>query len=415
MEAAILAVGSELLGVDRLDTNSLTLTRVLEEYGVRLRFKAVLPDDIGAIAAEVVEQTEEGRLVLITGGLGPTADDVTREALARACTAPLVVVPSIVDSIRRRFERAGLVMSSTNEKQAQVPLGATVIENRRGTAPGLRIERPGAPIFVFPGVPDELEGMIESDLRPWLASTAAEGIERRVVKVACLPESALEERIVPAYEEFGRENITVLAKPAEIHVWVTAAGSAAARKTRLETMQAAILDLIGDFAYSAESECELEDVVVGLLRDRLESVSTAESCTGGLLGGRITAVSGSSEVYPGGAIAYSNRLKQEVLGVAADVLDRKGAVSEEVAAAMASGAAERFSTDWGIGITGIAGPNGGSTDKPVGTVMIAVAGQDEPICRTCRFHGNRATIRNRSTQMALDMFRRRLLGLSQLP
>lgn len=416
MEAAILAVGTELLGVERLDTNSLVLARVLERYGVNLCFKAVLPDSVDAIEAEIVRQKSMGRVILVTGGLGPTADDVTREALAAAFDRKLILQPALLKEIEDRFLGGGTSMPRTNEKQAEVPAGARVIENPRGTAPGLILEDGGCTLFAFPGVPHELEGMIDSSLKPWLRSRGGgDGIERRVVKVACLSESLVEERVQPAYQEFGRENLTVLARPGEIHLWVAAQGSDEERDRQLSIMQARVSELIGDAVFATDPALDLEHVVVDLLRDRGESVATAESCTGGLVGSRITGVAGSSEVFPGGAVAYSNRLKQQLLEVPAAILETEGAVSAAVAAAMAAGAARILDATWGIGITGIAGPGGGSAEKPVGTVYLAVAhrsGEVRTLLR--RFHGDRSLVRGRSAQWALEMLRRRLLALEDL-
>ena len=420
MRAAILAVGSEMLGTRRLDTNSLKLTAVLERYGVELRAKSVAGDAVEEIEAEVRSHLARAELVLITGGLGPTADDVTREAVAAVLGRTMRVDEGIVAGIEARFRSFGRTMPAVNRRQAEVIAGAAVIPNARGTAPGLRIEHEGRTLFLFPGVPTELEGMIATDLVPWLAerSERAGGVAREtaVLKVAGLPESTVEERIAPAYAEFGRESITILAQPGEIRLEATAAGPDATRRPALAAMVERLAALAGDAVFSRREEDSLESVVVDRLREAGSTLSVAESCTGGLLASRITSVPGSSDVFEGGAVTYSNRLKERLLGVPGELLAAHGAVSEPVGRAMAAGARTRFGTDYGIGITGVAGPGGGSEEKPVGTVHLTVAGpgEGEMLHRRVRFPGDRAAIRSQASQLALEMLRRRLLDLPPL-
>ena len=413
MKAAVVAVGTELLGVDRLDTNSLYLTRILESYGVELRRKAVLGDDEQEIASELARLAAEVDLVLVSGGLGPTSDDVTREATARAFGRTLRLDEGALAAIVARFRRFGVAMPAPNRKQAEVVDGATLLPNARGTAPGQLVTHGRCAVFLLPGVPDELKGLTEAAIVPWLrARWDGSGIERRVLKIACVPESGVEERIGPAYAEFGREAITVLAKPSEIHVYASAAGDAAARTERLDRMQARLRELIGDPVFADRDEESLESVVGGLLAARRATVATGESCTGGLVAERLTRVPGSSAYFLGGAVAYSNQAKTSLLGVAAELIARDGAVSESTAAALARGARERFGATWGIGVTGIAGPDGATPGKPVGTVHLAIAGEDGSLThRAAVYPGDRERVRWQSSQWALDMLRRRLLGI----
>ncbi len=413
MRAAILAVGSELLGTDRLDTNSLRLAELLERYGVELVGKAVVGDREADIAAEVTRFLERAELLLLTGGLGPTADDVTRPAVARALGRPLARDSAVLAAIEERFRLHGMRMAAVNRRQAEVPEGAVVLPNPRGTAPGLRLDAAeGRTVFVFPGVPAELEGMMRHDLEPWLAArSAGRGRERGALKVAGLPESTVEERIAPAYEEFGREAISVLAKPGEILLQFWAAGTADERRERLAAMRRRLAELVGPAVFTADRDEDLAAVVVALLRGRGESVATAESCTGGWLGQRLTAVPGASDVYPGGWIVYSDALKRQSLGVPAATLTAHGAVSEATARALAEGARERSGATWALAITGVAGPSGGSAEKPVGTVHLVLAGPGGAgDHRRVRFPGDRERIRWLSTQLALEMLRRRLLA-----
>ncbi|MCB1056223.1 MAG: CinA family nicotinamide mononucleotide deamidase-related protein, partial [Acidobacteria bacterium] len=360
MRAAFLAVGSELLGTDRLDTNSLKLTAVLARYGVELRRKAVVGDSVEDVARELRSMIDTVPLVLVSGGLGPTADDVTREAAAVAVGRGLHEDAAVIADIEEKFRRFGRTMAAVNRRQAQVIDGAEVLWNRWGTAPALRLEEAGTTVFFLPGVPRELEGLTEVYVIPWLEEHT-EGVSRetRVLKVAGLPESELEELIAPAYGEFGRESVTVLAKPAEITIQVTAVGSAEERRHRLEAMQTRLAELVGSAVYSLEDE-PLEAVVGRLLVERGETLATAESCTGGLIAERLTRIAGSSDYFEGGVVVYSNRLKQQLLGVPEDVLEREGAVSEAVARALAEGVRDHLGTTWGLGVTGIAGPGGGS-------------------------------------------------------
>jgi nicotinamide-nucleotide amidase len=410
--AAILAVGSELLGTDRLDTNSLRLTAALAAHGFELVRKAVVGDSEEEIARELRSLVGRVELVVVTGGLGPTADDVTREAAAAALGRRLVFDEEILRRIEARFREHGLRMPEVNRHQAEVIEGAEVIPNERGTAPGMRLEEAGTTIFLFPGVPFELDGMLASHFVPWLAARAGGmGRETAVLKVACLPESAVEERISPAYAELGREAITILARPGEIRLQVTAAGPPEERRARLAAMQARLAELAGDAVFAWREEETLEGVVGELLRRAGRTLAIAESCTGGLVAERVTAVPGSSDYFTGGIVAYGNQLKARLAGVPDELLAAHGAVSEPVARELAEGARRRLGGDYGIGVTGVAGPGGGSEEKPVGTVHLAVAGPGRPADhRKVRFPGDRERVRWQASQLALEMLRRRLLA-----
>jgi len=415
MKAAILAVGSELLGTDRLDTNSLKLTALLERYGAELRRKAVIGDSEAEIAAELRNLLPSVDLILITGGLGPTADDVTREAVAAALGRGLHLDGEVLATLERRFRSLGWQMPEVNRRQAWVVEGAAVLANDRGTAPGLRVESGGCTLFLFPGVPTELEGLMASALEPWLAERSGGAArETSVLKIAGLPESVVEERIAPAYGEFGREAITILANAGEIRLQATAAGPEPERRARLKAMVERLASLAGDAVFTTREEDTLESVVGDLLRAAGATLTAAESCTGGLFSQRITAVPGSSDYFLGAAITYSNALKTQLVGVPADLIAEHGAVSEPVARAMAEGARRTLGSDWAVGITGVAGPGGGSEAKPVGTVHVAVAGprDGEVEHRQLRLPGDRDRVRRFSTQIVLEMLRRRLLAVA---
>jgi nicotinamide-nucleotide amidase len=415
MKAAILAVGSELLGTDRLDTNSLRLTALLSRYGVELRRKAVIGDSEEEIAGELRSLLERVDLILVTGGLGPTADDVTREAVADALGRSLHQDDEVLASLEQRFQMLGWRMPEVNRRQAQVVDGAEILTNPRGTAPGLRLESGGCTLFLFPGVPHELEGLMASELEPWLAARSG-GVAREtaVLKIAGLPESVVEERIAPAYEEFGREAITILASVGEIRLQATAEGPEPERRARLQAMVSRLGELAGDAVYTTREADTLEGVVGDLLRAAGTTLTAAESCTGGLLSQRVTSIAGSSDYFLGGAVTYSNELKTQLIGVPAALIAEHGAVSEPVARAMAEGVRRSLGSDWGVGITGVAGPGGGTPEKPVGTVHVAVAGPRDGDVehRRLRLPGDRERIRMFSAQIALEMLRRRLLAPS---
>jgi nicotinamide-nucleotide amidase len=280
----------------------------------------------------------------------------------------------------------------------------------------LRVESGGCTLFLFPGVPTELEGLMASALEPWLAARSG-GVAREtaVLKIAGLPESVVEERIAPAYGEFGREAITILANAGEIRLQATAAGPEPERRARLQAMVERLAALAGDAVFTTREEDTLESVVGDLLRATGTTLTAAESCTGGLFSQRITAVPGSSDYFLGAAVTYSNGLKTQLVGVPAEMLAEHGAVSEPVARAMAEGARRTLGSDWAVGITGVAGPGGGSEAKPVGTVHLAVAGpgDGEIEHRQLRLPGDRNRVRRFSTQIVLEMLRRRLLAVAK--
>jgi nicotinamide-nucleotide amidase len=413
VRAAILAVGSELLSTDRLDTNSLRVTEALERHGVELVRKSAVGDDVAAIAAEVRGALTLAELVVVGGGLGPTADDVTREAVAAALGRDLREDDEVWAGIERRFSALGRTPSPNNRRQAQVIAGATVLANPQGSAPGQRVELAAdRALFLLPGVPYELEALVAAELEPWLAARAAgAGRERRTLKTASRPESEIDALLAPVYAEFGSEPITVLAGAGEVRVRFWAAGTARERSRRLAEIETAVRSALGDAIFGEGDEAALEAAVGRELDERGLSLATAESCTGGLLAERLTRVPGASRWFPGGVVTYSNREKERLLGVDAELLARHGAVSQPAVEAMANAARNGFGTDFGVAISGVAGPDGGTEEKPVGTVYVALVGpQDEVAHRRVRLPGDRQRVRWLATQVALEMLRRRLLA-----
>jgi nicotinamide-nucleotide amidase len=408
MRAAIIAVGSELLGTDRLDTNSLIIARLLEAYGFTLERKAVVPDNREAIVQELIHALQEHEVVLITGGLGPTEDDLTREAVAQAMSLHLELDASILAHIEQRFTSRGMRMPEVNRKQAMVFAGQRTLTNPRGTAPGFHLNLSyngkARHLWIFPGVPYELEGMLETDLEPWLQKQRRPLQYRRIVKLTGITESGVEEKLKPFYAKYTGEPITILASRGEIQVHLFVRGNPDEAYSRLNQMEQELCELFGDRIFGLDND-SLESVVGLLLASRGETVATGESCTGGLLASRITDVSGSSAYFLGGVVAYSRESKLFLLGVDPALIEKHGEVSEEVARELAIGARRRFSATYGVGITGIAGPTGGSEQKPVGTVHIAVCRQAGTDHRKLQLSGSRELIKLWATQQALNMLR----------
>ncbi len=408
MDATILAVGSELLGSTHVDTNSLTVASALERYGVRVTRKCVVGDDVSTIGAELSFALTHTEVVVITGGLGPTDDDVTKEAVAATLGLKLINDPNILADIEEKFRVRGLQMPSVNQRQARVFDGHKTVRNARGTAPGFHlnigIENRAKHVWLFPGVPWELDGMIQKDLEPWLQKSQSELVHRRVVKLSGLSESAVEERLRPYYDRHPGEALTVLAARGEVHIHLRAAGPADEAYPQLTEMEQQLREIFKHRVFGLDHDT-LESTVGRILTSNGETLATAESCTGGLLGSRITDVSGSSAYYLGGAVAYSQQAKLFLIGIDPATIEKHGEVSEEVAHEMADGVRRRFGSTWGIGITGIAGPTGGTAKKPVGTVHIAVAGRELQRHKQFLFAGSRELVKHYSAHVALDMLR----------
>ena len=412
--AEIIAVGSELVTPFRIDSNSLFLTRRLNDAGITLRAKSIVGDDRAALSAIFLAALARADLVITTGGLGPTDDDVTREVIAGALELPLEENADVAAAIRARFERRGVAMPAINRRQALVPRGARVLANPNGTAPGLWIETSTRVVVLLPGPPRELEPMFEAGVAPYLASPGrARHLRRRVLKITGRSESQVEEIAQPIYSALGDVEVpvetTILAAPGQIELHLQATGSdVAALDQRLNEGASRLEAALAPFVFSTDGRT-LEAVVGDLLRERRWRVAVAESCTGGLLLGRLTDVPGSSAWVAGGVVAYANDVKTAMLGVPASMMEGHGAVSEPVAAAMAEGVRTRLVADVGVSVTGIAGPGGGSTAKPVGTVVVAVSSSTTEV-KTFAFTGDRETIRRHSTAAGLDMVRRALLA-----
>lgn len=412
--ASIIAIGSEMLGPVRVDTNSLKLTAALERYGIPVTRKSIVGDKLRDLVDEILFANARADVLIVTGGLGPTEDDLTREALAEAFGLEMEVEQSIIDRIQARFAARGWTMPEVNKRQGNVFRGQTTLTNERGTAPGFHLEVEGRHVWVFPGVPHELEWMIATHLTPWLdAMSGGRSRYRRVLKIAGLTESGVEERLKPYYDAHRDEHTTILASSGHIEIHITADGAEAEARAVLASRERE-LDAIFSKRIFALDDDTIEEVIGRMLSARGETLSVAESCTGGLLGSRITDISGSSAYFMGGAICYTGAAKTMLVGVDPELIGEHGEVSEPVAIAMARGARERFATTYGVAITGIAGPTGGTPEKPVGTIHVAVASPDAFEHRKLLWQGPRAIVKWYSTQQALDLLRRVILTRSDV-
>jgi nicotinamide-nucleotide amidase len=415
MRAEILAVGSELLTPLRSDTNALYLTAKLLEVGIDTGARVTVADD--AALLESAFRTALGRadIVIATGGLGPTEDDLTREAAAAALGRQVHRVPALIDELKARFARFGRVMAAVNEKQADVIEGGVVLPNPRGTAPGQRVEKDGRMLVLLPGPPHEMQPMFEEQVLPVLRARAGgHALRTRILKIAAMGESDVEQLVAPIYKTFTNPRTTILGGPGQVELHLTAeAASAEEAEARVEALAAPIREKLSGRVYSEDGR-ELPEVVGALLQDRGLTLAAAESCTGGLLTARLTERPGSSAYVDRAWVTYANRAKIEDLGIDAALIDRHGAVSEEVARAMAEAARTKARVDIGVAITGIAGPGGGTPDKPVGLVFIAISGAAGDRVRRVHFPSERDRVRFQSTQSALEMIRRGLLGLTPL-
>jgi len=409
MNAEIIAVGSEMLTPERVDTNSLWLTGELNNLGVEVVFKCVIGDDRDRLAAAIRQALSRSAILILSGGLGPTEDDVTREAAAQALDRKLEFHSEIADALAHRFAQMKRTMHEINRRQAFVIEGADVLPNDRGTAPGQWVEDSGAVAILLPGPPHELKAMFERQCLPRLSRM----VPRQVIKTVLLratgiSESELDALISPVYKRYTNPATTILAANGDLQVHLRARCATEADADRLLAEVAGPIEVIlADKVYSRNGE-SLEVVAGNLLRAAHATVAVAESCTGGMLGERFTATPGSSDYFAGGFITYSNELKISLLGVPPEIIEQHGAVSRETAEAMAGGARRRANSTYAISITGIAGPDGGSEEKPVGTVWVGIAGPNGVFALGRRFLGDRARIRVFSTQMALDLLRRKL-------
>lgn len=414
MNAEIIAIGSELLTPFRQDTNSLFLTERLNELGVEVRFKTVVGDSLKDLAAVAQIAISRSDIVIFMGGLGPTEDDLTREAVAEALGIELRRDPDIVAALYKRFAARRFTMTDNNKRQADVLAGAEVLHNSNGSAPAqwlaTRYQDGERLIMLLPGPPQELKPLFDAECLPRLKrAVPREYIAKRQLKVAMIGESALDARIAPIYTKFPEIQTTILAHAGEVQIHLQSrADSQEEAERRVSVLAEKLEEELEASVFASEGET-LEQIVGYYLQMRGETLAIAESCTGGLLAQRITSVAGSSRYFLGGAVVYSNQLKTELAGVSPAIIQEHGAVSKAVALALAEGIRVRTNATLGVGVTGIAGPTGGTPEKPVGLVFIALTDGKLPEVLERRFPGDRERIRLWASMQALDMIRRRLI------
>ncbi|HRF60295.1 MAG TPA: competence/damage-inducible protein A [Fimbriimonadaceae bacterium] len=409
MTAEIVSVGTELLLGQIVDRNAATLGVLFAECGVIHRHRQTVGDNLDRLVEALRFALSRSDLVVTIGGLGPTQDDLTRDGIAAALDDDLVLDEAVVTHLKEVFARRGLAWVESNTRQAMRPRSGSIIPNPNGTAPGLVCRKAGKIVIALPGPVNEFDPMLETSVRSLLeALGGGQVLLSRTLRIAGMGESLVEARLGDLMES---QNPTVApyAKTAEVHLRLTArAVDRIGAIALLDPVEEAIRGRLGDAIYGVDDET-LEYAVVTALQKHRATAAVAESCTGGLLGGRLTAVPGSSEVFLGGVIAYANAVKERMLGVPRSILDTDGAVSERCAAAMATGAREAFNSDYALSITGIAGPDGGSDAKPVGLVYLGIATPTGVTVHEQKFRGRRETIRDRAAQYALLLLRRALL------
>jgi nicotinamide-nucleotide amidase len=410
LTAEIIAIGSELLTPERTDTNSLWLTEKLNGVGIEVKLKTIVGDDDARLEEAIKDALRRSRVVISTGGLGPTEDDITRKIAARAMGRRLLLDERVLAGIREKFALWGRQMPEINSRQAMVIDGADVLDNPNGSAPGMYLEHEGCAVVLLPGPPREMRPMFESQVLARLAAKAGDvRVVRRVMRVSGLGESAVDERIAPVYSQYKNPQTTILFNRSEIEIHLTAQGKTEQEaELLLDGLAGRIEERLGEAVFAFRGET-MEEVIGLRLAVTGFTLAVAESCTGGLIAQRITEVPGSSVYFREGVVAYSNEAKVRLLGVPSDLIAEYGAVSAPVAEAMAEGVRERAETDFGVAVTGIAGPGGGTEDKPVGLVYIALADDAHTEHRKLLLPGDRGLVRWRASQAALDLLRRRLI------
>ena len=411
LSAEIIAIGSELLSPNRADTNSLWLTDQLNRIGIDVKLKTIVGDDDARLEEVVKDAVKRSRVVITTGGLGPTEDDITRKVVARALGRRLSLDEKVLEEIRERFRSFGIAnMPERNSRQAMVIDGAEVLSNPNGSAPGLFIQQDGCAVALMPGPPREMKPMFEHHVLPRIQNLGGgTRFATRVLRVAGIGESAVDEKIAPIYTKYQNPQTTILFNSSEIEIHLRAHGRTEAdAEALLDDLSLKIEEELGNSAFSFRGET-MEEVVGRRLSVAGFTLAVAESCTGGLIAQRLTSVPGSSAYFIEGCVTYSNEAKTRLLGVDKQLIKEFGAVSQQVARDMARGVRHIARTDFGLAVTGIAGPGGGTEEKPVGLVYIALADDAHTEHRKLMIPGDRELVRWRASQAALDMLRRRLI------
>ena len=410
LKAEIVAIGSELLTPHRTDTNSLWLTERLNSVGIDVQMKSIVGDDEPRLEEAIRDAISRSDVVVLTGGLGPTEDDVTRKVFSRVTGRQLTLDYEVLEQIRARITRRGYQMTPNNERQALIPRGASVLPNPNGTAPGIKADENGKLVVLLPGPPRENQPMFDNFVMPDLEKMSrGVRISKRVLKVTGIGESQLDDIIAPIYGQYTNPTTTILFTDSEIEIHLTAAAESVSRAGALvNELTQKLEERLGIIVYSTTGE-SLESVVGQRLRLKHYTVATAESCTGGLLAQRITGIPGSSDYFVGGLVSYTNEAKVQWLEVPREAIERLGPVSGEVAEAMARGVRRMTGATIGVSVTGIAGPGGGTDAVPVGTVYIGLANETDSTNRRIILPGDRHLVRWRASTSALELVRRTYL------
>lgn len=409
MQAEVITIGDELISGSRVDTNAAFLAGRLDAIGLETCYITSTGDDMNRLVEAIHLALRRADIVLATGGLGPTDDDITKKAICKVFKRNLIFHENVLEDLQKRFEARGIKMPSINQNQALLPQGAKLLTNRFGSALGIVIEEHGKFFCAMPGVPTEMHAMVDEELLPLLRKKiGAPIIVRHRIRTAGVMESALAEKIRPALNFPDGISLAYLPSVRGVDLCIRGAG------TIREEVEAAVANLAngireaaGKYIYT-EDDRELEEIIGEILTESGQTLAVAESCTGGLLGGRITSVSGSSRYFKGGIVAYSNEIKINQLGVPEETIEKFGAVSMETAEAMAAGAASVLGADIGLSTTGIAGPTGGSDDKPVGTVFVGISISGSAVVKKFNLGVDRESIRERTVTMALNLLRKKL-------
>lgn len=410
LSAEIIAIGSELLTPTKTDSNSLWLTEKLNEIGIEVKLKTIVGDDALRLEETIRDAKKRSDIIITTGGLGPTEDDITRKITAKAVGRELEFKEEILEDLRIRFRKFGYEMPEKNKQQAYIIQGSAVLPNPNGSAVGMLAELDEKILAVLPGPPREMKPMFKDHVLPKLRERAGEVfVKRKIIKVTGMGESSLDELIAPIYTQYENPTTAILFNKREIQIHLTSQTKTEAEADFLNSELAEkIVEKLGINIFSTNGE-SMEEVVGNLLREKGKTLSVAESCTGGLIGERLTDVPGSSDYFREGVIAYHNDAKIRSLGVPKELIEQNGAVSAEVCEAMAKGMREFAETDYALSVTGIAGPGGGTEEKPVGTVFVGYADREKVKSVKLNLPGDRNLIRWRSSQAALELLRRNLL------
>lgn len=411
MRAEIIATGTELLSGGVLDTNSLFLAEELMLCGIETAFKTAVGDDEKDMEETIRHALERVDVIIITGGIGPTEDDITRKVIAKIVKRRLVLNEEALKAIHTRLAGRGKELAMSNDRQALLPAGVRMLANPVGIAPGFYLDEENKFLAVLPGVPREMEAMFSEALRPVLEERFGNRsfIRRRILRTAVLSESAVNQALQDILKQEPRI-MGLTAKETGVDIRIVVRESSAERsQTVIQKIEKIVRERLGDAVYGVDGQ-EMAEVIGALLKQRRLRLAVAESCTGGLIGSRITEIAGSSDYFDRAAVVYSNDSKTAMLGVPKELIEKHGAVSSEVAAAMAQGIQQASRTDIGVAATGIAGPGNDSEEKPVGLVYIGLATSDGVKTSEFRFLGTRAQIRLKTSQMALDMVRKHLIG-----